>query len=77
MPFFTSILAFDNHIAVVTGPKIKEVKIDTSKYIRYGELKAKLFNEKGELKKVIKTDQKEQQAQLLTEFNGLKKQIEV
>jgi hypothetical protein len=32
VPFFTSILAFDNHIAVVTGPKIKEVKIEKPKF---------------------------------------------
>lgn len=64
-------------IVTTLETEIKEVKIDASKYIHYGELKAKLFNEKGELKKVIKTDQKEQQAQLLTEFNELKKQIEV
>jgi len=55
----------------------KEVKIDPSKFVRYGELKAKLFNEKGEIKKPSPHFKKEEIAQLLTEFEELKKQIEV
>lgn len=56
---------------------IVETKPDMSKYIRYGELKVKLFNEKGEIKKPSPTFKKEEIATLLTEFNELKKQIEV
>lgn len=56
---------------------VQEPKVSPEKLIRYGELKAKLYNEKGELKKFVKKEDKERQAQLVTEFLELKKIVEV
>lgn len=49
-------------------------KIDTSKYVRYGVLHGKLYNDEGKLKQGITM---EKHGELIAEYDSLKKELNV